>query len=93
MEQLESQIHQATGSSKAELEAKREEVKAAHARHTEKLKAKMDELQKGWDAKVAAVEDKVRSSTEAARARHEEHAKKLARFVEQQKESYRQLFA
>lgn len=74
-------------------EVEQEAGKAAHARRSENRKTRMQELEKAWDAKLNAVEDKIHRSTEAARARHEEHAKRFARFVEQQKASYRELFA
>jgi len=91
--QMDAEIERAKGETRAKLEAKREALKAAHERRAEKCRARAEEIKKSWDAKLAAVQDKARRAKDAAKARHEEHARKLEKFVAQQKESYRELFA
>jgi len=91
--QLEAEITRATGEMKGKLEAKRDAAKAAYERYAEKRRAKIEQIQKSWDAKLASVQEKARRAKDVAKVRHEEHARKLATFVAQQKESYRQLFA
>jgi len=93
MEELDAEIARATGEAKAKLEAQREAVKAALAKHAEERRALSERIQKDLDAKLDAVEEKVRRTEDAAKARHEAHAKKLSRFIAQEKEAFKQLFA
>lgn len=91
--QMDAEIEHAQGEAKAKLEAKREAMKAAYERRADQRKAKAEEIKKSWDAKLAAVQEKVHRTKDAAKARHEEHVRKLEKFVAQQKQAYRELFA
>jgi uncharacterized membrane protein len=93
LQQLDAEIGRSSGDAKARLEARRQTAVAAHARRTEQWRARMDQIQKNLDAKLATVREKAKRSADAAKARHEERARKLSNYVEREKEALRQLFS
>lgn len=91
--QLETEIAQAGGDEKAKLMAKREELRTKQAALKKKLEARVQKLQDGYNAQIAAIKAKADTAKANAKARHEKHAEKLARFAAEQKEAFHELFA
>jgi uncharacterized membrane protein len=90
---LTAEIARAGADAKAKLEAKREELKAKERVQRGRLKEQASKLQASWEAKMASIQRKAADAKAEARARHQEHMDKLARFASLQKDSFRALFA
>jgi uncharacterized membrane protein len=90
---LEAEIARATGEAKAKLEARRAELRAKGAARRERLQKRERSLEQSWEAKIASVRAKAANAKAEAKARHEQHAEKLARFEAAQKAAFRDLFA
>jgi len=89
---LDAQIAQASDEVKGKLMAKREEIKAKRRAERERLEKRANELQARTQEKIASLRQKVSTASAKAKARHEAHAKKLARFAEEQKAAFKELF-
>jgi len=90
---LEGEIAKATGEAKAKLEARRTELRAKEGGQRERLQKRASKLEEGWEAKIASIKEKAAAAKADAKARHQQHVDKLARFAAAQKESFHQLFA
>jgi hypothetical protein len=51
----------------------------------------MKDLEKGWEAKLASLDEKCARSTAGARARHDANMTSLSNFIEEQKKELRSL--
>ncbi len=90
---VEAEIARVQGEARSKLEAKRNELRAKQVAQRERLQKRANKLQETLDAKIASVKKKAAEGKLAAKARHEQHVEKLARFAALQKESFRELFA
>jgi hypothetical protein len=90
---IEAEIARSAENTKAKLVAKRNEIRAKQRAQRERLEKRARQLQAGWDAKIASIKEKTRSSKAEARSRHEQHMEKLGRFAALQKQSFNELFA
>jgi len=90
---FEAEVAQANSDAKAKLEAQRDALRAKQRTQRERLRARATKLQDSWEAKIASVKHKTSAAKAEAKARHESHAEKLARFSAAQKQSFRELFA
>jgi uncharacterized membrane protein len=90
---LDAEIARSAGEAKAKLEAKREEAKAAQAERAKRRKVRSEEIQKKWDARVAAVQEKAEKASSDAKVRHQATAQKLSKFVQQEKAALKELFS
>jgi len=93
LDHIDAEIARATGDAKKKLETKREELRAKQTAQREKLKARAKKLEDTWDAELASIDEKARKAQAAAKARHEQHTQKLARFSAAQKQAFHDLFA
>jgi transcriptional regulator with GAF, ATPase, and Fis domain len=83
----------AKSDAKAKLEAQREALRAKQAAQRDRLRTRATKLQDSWEAKIASVKHKASVAKAEAKARHQHHAEKLARFSAEQKQSFRELFS
>lgn len=90
---FEAEVAQAKSDAKAKLEAQRAALRAKQTAQRDRLRARASKLQDSWEAKIASVKDKASAAQLEAKARHQHHAEKLARFTAEQKQSFRELFA
>ena len=90
---FEVEVAQAKSDAKAKLEAQREALRAKQAAQRDRLRARATKLQGSWDAKIASVKHKISVANAEAKARHQHHAEKLARFSAEQKQAFRELFS
>lgn len=90
---LDAEIARSEGDARAQLEAKREEARTRRAAWDKRRKAQTDEIQKKWDAKVAAIREKADKASSDAKARHQAAAQKLSNFVKQEKAALKELFS
>jgi len=90
---LEAEIAHATAEEKARLQAKRDELRNKQADLRKKLQERAQKLQDGYNAQIAAIKAKADTAKTNAKARHEKHAEKLARFAAEQKRAFHELFS
>jgi hypothetical protein len=90
---LETEIARANDEQKAKLVAKRNELRSKQRKQRDRLEKRAKELQAAWDAKIASIKEKARSSKAEAKARHEQHMERLGRFAALQKQSFNELFS
>jgi uncharacterized membrane protein len=90
---IDAEIAHATGTAKAKLEAQCDELRAKQATQKERLQKRAAKLQESWDVKIASIKEKAGRAKAEARARHERHAEKLARFATAEKTALHDLFA
>jgi uncharacterized membrane protein len=91
--QAEAALSHAVDEERTKLVVKRDELRELQAARRERLQQRVRDLQEGWDAEVASIEDKARVAHAEAKRRHEEHVMKLTRFVAAQKQALHDLFA
>jgi len=90
---FEAEVAQAKSDAKAKLEAQRAALHAKQTAQRERLRARATKLQDAWAAKLSSMEHKAAAGKAEAKARHQQHADKLARFSAAQKQAFRDLFA
>jgi uncharacterized membrane protein len=90
---LESEIARATGDMKSKLEARRAEIKAQQAERRQRVQQRARSLEESWKAKIASIKAKAQAAKTEAKARHEQHADKLQRFMTAEKTAFQDLFA
>jgi len=90
---LEAEIAKASGEAKAKLVAQRDALRAKQIAQRERLHARANKLEAEWNARIESIKQKNKAAKAEAKQRHELHVQKLARFADQQKESFRELFA
>ena len=93
LDRLDAEIARSEGEAKAKLEAKRVQAKARQAEWAKRRKLEQEELQRKWDARVAAVREKADKASSDARARHQATAQKLSKFIQQEKAALKELFS
>ena len=88
---FEAEVAQAKSDTKAKLEAMRADLRTKQAAVRDRLRTRATKLQQSWAAKIASIKEKTAAAKAEAKARHQQHADKLARFTADQKEAFRDL--
>jgi hypothetical protein len=89
---VDAEIARSAGEAKLKLQVKADELRLRQDAQRDRLRQRANELQKSWEAKLARIEQKASGARAEARARHEQHREKLARFAADQNASLQTLF-
>jgi uncharacterized membrane protein len=90
---IDGEIERAIGDAKKKLEAKRDELRAKQAAEKKRLQDRAKELAASWNAKIESINASIESAKAEAKARHQQHKDKLAKFAATQKKAFAELFA
>jgi uncharacterized membrane protein len=93
MNHIEGEIKKAAGDAKNKLIAKRDELRAKDAAEKKRLQERAKELEASWNAKIESINSSIASAKADAKARHQQHKEKLAKFAAAQKQAFAELFA
>jgi uncharacterized membrane protein len=80
----------ATPQKKEALTAERAAVQEEREALRGIFRARVSDLQHGWDGKIAAIRDKLKGAEPEVKARHEAHLLRLSRFVHDQNAAFQQ---
>ena len=89
---IDKEIEKANSDTKAKLQKTRAELRAKQALTRANLEKHARQMEERLDAEIESIKGKVAHSKAEAKARHEEHMKKLSRFAAAQKSAFQALF-